>query len=351
MVATLSGCALTSLSAIMAVMATLNIRDIPEEIAAAIDASTTAAKARSRETYLRDLLKERFGPRGSVVAGIAARMRAVVELAESLGRFGVLRPAPSVPVIARAIGHPDPSVLESELRGERPLSFSDGDRLCMLFGIERSWLESGEDLIPRFTTRAKYNHCQVMLYDLIQKGLPYDELYFILTEGEQSVAAIVGHTESEDPAVGWRYDLLVDEIPIHDRVGGTGRAQRREFADLVVALYLDDEVIPMETSLLGRELPHQQYAAMVSGLIHPATATSTYAPGSAQAIARRSDWFEDFRSFGKDEKYTRGYAEGRAALFEHLRRDRITNDDQYEAAMRKRVKDWKARAPREQVNR
>lgn len=327
-------------------MPTLNIRDVPEEIVAVIDASATAANARSRETYLRALLNQRFGPSESVVAATAVRAREIMKLAESLGRFGVLGPAPTIPTVARAIGHPDPSVLEGELHGDRPLSFSDGDRFCALFGVDRTWLESGGDSTPRFSTRAKYNDCQVLLHDFLDNGIPYEELFFMLTEGERSVAAIVGHTPSDDPAVGWRYDVLVDEIPIHDKVGGTGRAHRREFADLVTALYFDaGEAFPTTPSLLGRMLPYPQYVAMVSGYVHPATATSTYAPGLAQPVSRSSDWFADFPSFENHEAYTRGYSEGHAALLDHLRAGGITRTGQYEAAMREQIRSWKSRRP------
>ena len=42
----------------------------------------------------------------------------------------------------------------------------------------------------------------MMLHDILVNGLPYEELYFVLAEDEESFAAIVGHTHSDEPAVG-----------------------------------------------------------------------------------------------------------------------------------------------------
>ncbi|MHB8178347.1 MAG: hypothetical protein ACYDA5_10380 [Vulcanimicrobiaceae bacterium] len=108
-------------------MATINICDLPDEVADAIDAATSSAGVRSREAYLRDFLGRYFGPDESVAAGIAARARMATEHAITLGHLGVLKPTPTVATIARALGHPDPGIFESELRGDRAFAFTDGD--------------------------------------------------------------------------------------------------------------------------------------------------------------------------------------------------------------------------------
>jgi plasmid stability protein len=321
---------------------TFHIRDIPDEIAAAVDAAATAAGSRSREAFLRDYLKRTFGEEGSDVGAMAARARQVVSLFETLGNVGVLKPAPTVPGIARAIGHPDASLLEAELRGDRPLSFSDGDQLCELFGLEREWLESGGQDAPRFSTSPRYPDCSTLQHALLADGVSYEQLFFVLAE-EADTGAIIGHTSGDnDPKLGWRYDLLVNDIPIHDRVGGTGRAQRREFADLMVTLY-DDSAFPDPVGCVGRIVPRAYFMAMANGYVHPATVTSTYAPGTASPVARRSDWHEDFWSFDRREPYTRGYAEGRAALLEELRASGVSSDEQYRALIRKEIRPRKIR--------
>jgi hypothetical protein len=174
------------------------------------------------------------------------------------------------------------------------------------------------------------------------EGVNYERLFFVLTEGEESVAAVIGHTPSDDPVIGWRYDLLVDEIPITDEVGGTGRAQRREFADLIVALF-DDKLFAYPPPMYGRILPYAQYAGMVSGYIHPATATNTYALGAAHSMSRRSDWFSDFPRFDKGEAHTKTYVRGHDGLLDDLRGHGVGTNEQYKMAVRKIVLSWKAR--------
>jgi hypothetical protein len=317
----------------------LSVRDFPDEIAASIDAAQKAAGARSREAFLRDHLKRVFGPNGSVTAAISARVRAAVEYFETLGRFLVLRPAPTIPLIARALGHPDPSVLEAILRGDVPLSFADGDRLCTLFGLDRTWLESGGAATPQFSTMAIHSDSHRLLREFLVNGIPYENLFFVLTEGEQSVGAIIGQTTSDDPTVGWRYDLLLCDIPIHTHVGGTGRAQRREFADLMVALYHDEWFVGTPL-LIGVVAPYRQYMAMISGHLHPATITNTYAPGAANAMSRPSDWPHDFWTFNQ-HMYTPEYARAHEALLSELRKAKITTNEQYFAAVEKMVGTWK----------
>ncbi|HET9392204.1 MAG TPA: hypothetical protein VFO29_01590 [Candidatus Rubrimentiphilum sp.] len=320
--------------------ATFNIRDIPDDIATSIQAAAAAAGARSREAYLRDLLGRVFGPNESLVAAVSARARAAVLHFEDLGRFRVLQPAPTISRIARALGHEDPSVLEAELRGDRPLSFSDGDRLCDLLSLDAEWLESGGHDQPRFRTRAQYHDCRLLLRAFLEAGVNYDELYFTLSDGEGSEGSIIGHTASEDPAIGWRYDLLVAGIPIHNSVGATGARQRRDFADLMIALY-DERLFPDSPTCIGRLVPHSQYLAMLSGYVHPATLTNTYALGNAQPMARQSDWHEDFCEFDSVERHTRSYSAGHSALLEDLKVDGITSTDRYQEAVRKRLASWK----------
>lgn len=314
----------------------LTIRDVPDEIASAVEAAAVAAEARSREAYLRDFLKRSFGPKNSLVASTAARARAAVSDFEALGRVGVLQPTPTISRIARSLDHPDASVLEAELRGDRPLLFSDGDRLCDLLSLDSEWLESGRDDAPRFRTRALYHDCNLMLHDFLQRGIPYQELYFVLSDGDRSEAAIIGHTPHENPAIGWRYDLLVDDVPIHNHVGATGRGQRRDFADLMVSLY-EVDVFPEPVACIGRVVACAQYMAMVSGYVHPATATNTYARDGAQPVARNADWHEDFCEFSSVQNYTRSFGEAHAALLSELKVDRITSTTLYQTQARKKI--------------
>lgn len=317
---------------------TFNIRDIPQEIAAAVDAAAARSESRSREAYLREYLKRAFGPEKSVNAGIASRAGEAIDQMETLGRAGALEPAPSIAVIARALGHPDTSALEGQLRGDVPFSFSDVDRLCGLFGLDRNWLESGSGP-PRFSTRARHHDCEGLLHDFLQHGIPYQQLFFVLANAEDGDAAIIGHNPSDDPATGWRYDLLVDQIPIHDSVGGTGKAQRREFAELMVALY-DDSVFDEMPELIGREVPGAHYMALLNGYVHPATATNTSGLGAASAVAHRSHWHEDFWNFGRLEAHTKSYAVGRAAFLNELRAGQITTTAAFKASVLKMIEDW-----------
>lgn len=320
-------------------MSTINIRDVPEEITAAIDLAARAADARSRESFLRDFLWRSFGPEQSTAAAIAARVRIAVDHFETLGHFGVLKPQPTIAVISRALGHDDVGFLESELRGDRPLSFTDGDALCRLLGLDLRWLEGGGQSPPRFSTAAKHPDCNELLRDFVLCGISNDQLYFVLSD-ERGDAAIIGHTDSDDPSDGWRYDLLVDEIPIHNSVGGTGRAQREEFANLMVALW-DDELFDEPVACFGRIVPQSQYDAMVAGYVHPATTINVHTNGAQQPIAQRSHWHEDFWSFERAEIYTKRYGEGREALLDGLRSRHIRDSEAYRAHVRKLVQSFK----------
>lgn len=326
-------------------MATITIREVSDDVTASLEAAAVAAGARSREAFLRDHLARAFGPGSSVTASTAARIRATLEHMEALGRFLVLQPAPMLSSIARAMGHVDASVLEAETRGDRPLSFSDGDRLCNLFGLDPTWLESGPGATPRFATRAKHHDCRQLLFDFLKNGVPYETLYFILTEGEESVAAIIGHSASDDPATGWRYDLLVDEIPVHTHVGGTGKAQRRECAELIAALYQDELFTSPTPIIAGQIAPYTQYMAVLSGQVHPATITTTYAPGLSQPMTKASDWPHDFWGFNQT-LHTTEYAKAHAALLDELRADGIRSNDDFMKSVNKMVTSWKI-GPRE----
>ena len=124
-------------------------------------------------------LVRNFSPQISPTAAITSRLRnAVFDKIEPLGRLGILKPPPMIPLIARGLGHQDSSILEAELRGDRPLSFADGDRLCKLFGLSRSWLESGGGAY--FSTTARYQDSREALHDFIAHGIEYDWLYFVL---------------------------------------------------------------------------------------------------------------------------------------------------------------------------
>lgn len=331
-----------SVCAIIPPVPTLNVRDVPDEIAAAIEAAANEAGARSREAYLRDFLKKSFGPDESTVAGMSTRARTAVGHFEDLGRFRILEPAPTIPKIARALGHSDAGLLESELRGDRALSFSDGDRLCHLFSLDPQWLESGDSGEQRFLTRAQFHDCRLLLHSFLETGIPYEELYFILSDRDQSEAAIIGHTPNDDPSIGWRYEVLVDGIPVHNSVGAGGRRQRRDLADLVVALY-DDRIFPEPVSCAGRLVPYAQYIAMRSGYVHPATLTNTYAHAGARPMSTYSDWHEDLCDFQSSERYTRSYNEGRAALLSDLEVDGITSIEAYRKRLRERLASWKTR--------
>ncbi len=268
------------------------------------------------------------------MASIAARARAATRYFQRLGDAGVLMPAPNLSNIARALGHDDTAALEGALRGDCPLSFSDGDRLCELLSLDPKWLEDGNPLALRFQSRAQFNDCSLLLREFVINGVPYEQLFFVLSDEPDGSAMIIGHNSADDPRTSWRYDLLVDQIPIHDAVGGTGRAQRREFADLIVALY-DREIFHSGIWCVGRIVPSADYAAVASGFAHLAESTSPYSTLTVDSPGRRSHWHEDFWSFRRNDKYTDSYAAARVALQGELADDGITNDEMYRAYIRK----------------
>lgn len=315
-------------------MATIHIRDVPDNVVGQIDRSAMVAESRSRETYLRDFFLRTFGADGSVTSAISKRAAVAVEQAEALGRFGALRPEPNLARVARAIGHDGTAVLEAELRGDRQLSFADGDRLCGLLGLDREWLESGEDAGPRYRFRAEYPDCDRLLAAFVENGVPYEDLYFVATD-EKSVACIIGNTPSDDPTVGWRYDLLVDDVPLHDDVGATGARQRRSLADLLMAFV--GNAFTQIPSIVGRIAPYNQYAGMMNGYVHPSAMVNVGSLGGARAMTRSSTWVDEFPRFRRSPAISPKYAEGREAFLKDLGADGLATDRQYEAFVAKRV--------------
>jgi hypothetical protein len=308
-------------------MVTLTIRDVPDDILKSVDAAARVAQIRSREAFLRKHLNEVYGPEGSVAAATAQRLRKIMQTAAGLGERGWLDPAPTISLVARALGHRDASAFESELRGERALTFGDGDGFCALFGVERSWLESGVG--NPFEASALFRDGHDVLAHFLTRGIEYDELCFVLADAPDVGAAIVGvrsapHPLSPDGA--WRYNILADLIPIHDHVGGTGRANRREFADLMVALY-DNELFTEQTAMHGRIVNEAQYMALVSGGIHAAEIVGDRSLGS--------HWHEDFWQMERQDVYTKNYGMARDALREELLREKIQSTDQYHNHVRK----------------
>ena len=217
------------------------------------------------------------------------------------------------------------------------MSFTDGDRLCNLFGMVSKWLESGEG--HEFQSASKFFDCESLFFAFLENGIGYDHLYFVLTDADGGDAAIIGAQEEKPndiPVSSWRYDVLVNEIPIHTHVGGTGRSQRREFADLMVALH-DPEIFPQPVWPSGCIVTEAQYFAAMNGEVHPATILHR----NFRSESKASHWHQDFWSFERGNTYTKSYGEGRKALLAELAAKGITTDEKYAAHIRKRAESWR----------
>jgi len=308
-------------------MSTLTIRDVPADVLKGVDAAARAAQVRSREAFLREHLTRVYGPEESVVAATARRLREIVRIAEALGERRWLDPPPTVSLVARALGHRDASGFESELRGERPLPFADGDRFCALFGVNRTWLESGDG--APFEVAPRFRDGHDVLAHFLTNGIEYEELCFVLADAPDVGAAIIGRRPASSPVApdgAWRYDVLADLIPIHDHVGGTGRANRREFSDLMVALY-DRDSLSDRLAMHGRIVTEARYMALLSGEVHAAEVVGDGSAGS--------HWHEDLWQLERRDAYTENYAKAREALREELLAEKIRSTDQYRERVRK----------------
>ena len=316
--------------------ASITVRDIDDNIVQAIQLAAKSAGL-SREALLRRYFEREFGPRTSATSGISFRFRKLVDEALSLGQGNMLQPAPSVADIARVFGHPNTASLDAALRGYIPLSFSDADRFCDMFGCNRRWLETGE--LRPYSQRPKYHDATEMFRDFYRTAVPYKRLYFVLCKDDRGTAAVYGQDTD------YRYELLLDEIPIHDDVGSGGRRDLTEFCLFLASiaalahfsgsqpLLFRGSIGKASPGLSGRVLGAVDFEHLVSGRSHPASMLQ-------ERNVASSPWFDDLCDLEYTSTYSENYDRAKTLWRAHMAGQNTTTNEALMNTVRARLKTW-----------
>ncbi len=324
-------------------MATLTARDVADDTIAGIDLASAEAGFKAREAYLRWFANRTWGPtpKGrNASLGLTQRFAWVVETLSRLRSEYHVQTEFSVPFIARALGHTDPSTVDAYMRLERPISFDDGDRLCALYGVDRKWLETGEG--SPFYKRAKHRDVGDMFRELYQKGCFYELLVFVLGDEPRGECMVFGVNNSHE------YTLLASDIPVHDDVGNTGHASVVEFATLTGAIVFlknatryffgrasgSNSIHQGFIRSSGIILPPDKYRDVEYGRVHPAELLSgrTY---------HFQSWHEDLPDLEYGvSPYTQSYVRARNLYVKDLAYRKITTNEQLVNHIATRLQAW-----------
>jgi hypothetical protein len=315
-------------------MATITVRDVPEELIAEIDKAIAQAGYRSREAGLRAVLDRHFRGRGNTVADISGRLRGaldhILDLAER--HHFDHRWLPSLPQIARDLGHPDTSAIDAVYRGDLPVSFSDGDRICEMFGLDRAWLERGAS--EPYYQDAKFDDDGLrLLLDIYANGWHHEHLAFALADEERGEAVVFARVSP------YRYVKLLEGVPIHSDVGAGGTIGLTNFCYLLAAIgHLQNAKHNILRRALGSRshlqtyiravgvvLDPQSYRELVFGKVHPAAVFDK--PGCSNSL-----WHEDLADLeylkDVDQRYTDNWRKAKALFASSVKFQGIdTNKD------------------------
>jgi hypothetical protein len=315
----------------------ITIRDVKDAAGAGIDLAARSLGIRSREAFLRDFLDKHFGEQ-RVTQQISTRFRVAAEaLFAAAGRYEL----PSdfcAAELARLLGHVDTAKLDGELQGDIPLPFDDGDKFCELVGLNRRWLINGTS--TPYDSQAKYRTVTDMYRDIYQHGATYIAVYFILSKDERGTAAVYAQTSP------YRYERLIDDVPIHDNLSSREAHELREFCFFSASIsHTAYQEIPMKRaisgpgvsggsiSLFGRVMDEMDYRALLSGAVHPAIAVNGQT-GS-------SPWHEDIYDLEfRGNTYSNNYVRARAAWRASIRDQGITTNEQLLAHIKERLVHW-----------
>ncbi len=215
-------------------MAVFNLRDVPDETVAAIDAAAKRQR-RSRQEYLLEKLVREYGSGENVTLAIAMRLRdLLMQLSDCKSYY--LKPTPTIARVAECLGFDSTAPLDELLRSDRPLSFTDADRICELFGVNRRWLLEGSEhrfgMPPVFSE--PWQMLKAITLDQLKwgDGRHYEELVFVLPPLDMHCTCVFGRRD----ATGYRVDLLLNSVPLYGGTGGTGQKLLFDFCLFAAAL-------------------------------------------------------------------------------------------------------------------
>jgi hypothetical protein len=312
----------------------ITIRDLKDSAAVGIDLAARAAGVRSREAFLRSTLEQLFGDQ-NVTLQISMRFREAVEALFALVKRYQFDSTFCVAELAQLLGHRDTATLEAELRGEVPLSFQDGDRFCDLVGLNRAWLLTGKS--TPYDTRSKYRDSTELFRDIYRNGTSHIALFFVLSNDDRGTAAVYGQTP-------YRYDRLIDDVPIHDDLRG-GQHEFRDFCLFLASIghtvgqeaplkraLIDPGVPTREISLIGRVLDEADLRNLLDGAVHPAAILKA---------STSSPWHEDLYDLEyRGNTYSANFVRARAFWRASMSAQDITTNEQLIEHVNARLVEW-----------
>lgn len=204
----------------------------------------------------------------------------------------------SMAQIARELGYPDASKLDAVYRGDVPLSFEDGDKICKIFGIYITWLEEGKG--TPFLQTQLFGDSLKALRNFYEKGVYYTSLCFALSDEVRGEALVYGEISP------FRYELLLSNLPIHDDVGGCGTGDLLNFCYfLAMFCYLKDAKTNimrrafgyLTPRMVGVILDSEKYRALANGSLHPGEIFD-------KPVIQHSNWFEDLADIDLPKSYS-----------------------------------------------
>lgn len=312
-------------------MVTFNTRDVPDEIAAAIDLAARRV-GQSRQEYVVQKFIREYGPGQNTTEVIRQRAEFVIQHLSS-GSSLYLTPRPSLARISELLGYESTAPLDELRRGDRPLTFAEADRLHELFGVHRAWLLDGER--SPFYMQSRYSEPGEMFRALARNeltwgdGSSYERLIFVAPLGDQGYTHVFGQRD----ATGYRNDLLLSNVPLWKGVGATGRGQIEDFCELAAVLWghvyakdprseYPDLAQPIEYASISY-LPksEEQFQAVVYGKVHLAVTRPELV---------HSHWLDDIWEFDYQglSGAPQALRDAREIFLAHARFEGIQNNEQ-----------------------
>jgi hypothetical protein len=303
-------------------MVTFNTRDIPDEIAAAIDLAARR-RGQSRQEYMVEKLKREYEKPGNITEGIRKRTEEVIK--QLIGGSPLyFKQKPTLAGIAKSLGYDSTAPLDELLRGDRPLLFTEAERLHELFGVNREWLLDGQG--RPFLMYSTYSEPFEVLRALALNqltwgnGNKYAELIAVAPHGDRGFTQLFGQRDES----GYRNDLLLSNVPLSKYVGASGRGQLCDFCLLAAALWgkvqLPDPTYPRVKSPLKYSIHEtrshvakndEQFEDVMSGHKHLSVARSELL---------QSHWIQDIWEFDqpRPQSLTPGMLDAQKLFHEDL---------------------------------
>lgn len=277
----------------------ITISDLPNDVLAALEAAAKS-QGQSRHDYVRHKLIREYGAEGNQTTAITNRLRDLLSTLSNCVTYH-LAPTPTIAHIAESLGFESTAPMDHLLRGDRPLTFAEADRICGLFGINRRWLLEGSEhrfgMPPVFED--PWHLLQSIVLDKLRWGQDnrYEELVFVFPAADFCYTGVFGRRDKS----GYRVDLLLNGVPLYGRTGGGGQRLIFDFCLLAAAVSAEASTkgslslrvaTPRASSFISKTV--EEHSALLWGDVHL---------GCAHRNLNQSTWLEDIW----DLEYTKSH--------------------------------------------